>query len=232
MATGAACVAGSSPAQAAEPGVSGNEILLGQSAVLSGPLGEAGSTVQAGARVVFDDTNAQGGVAERQLRLVALDDGLQADRAQANYQALLHQHKVFACVCEMGAAPTLAAAPILRDSGALLIGASAVTDSVRDKTQGVAYYTRASWLREAEALMQHLTTLGMTRLAVAHLATPGGQEVKGQIEALLAKQNLPCMPSPPCRPTVAARPRPARPWRPSNRRRSFCSWVAEQRPRS
>ncbi|MGR4868256.1 ABC transporter substrate-binding protein [Variovorax sp. LARHSF232] len=190
LAAGAACMITNVAAQAAEPGVSSSEVLLGQSAMLSGPLGEAALTVQAGARLVFDDINAQGGVAERQLRLIALDDGLQADRAQANYQALLHQHKVFACVCGTGAAPTLAAAPLLRESGAPLIGASAVTDSVRDKTQGVAYYTRASWLREAEALVQHLTTLGMTRLAVAHLATPGGQEVKNLIEALLAKQNL------------------------------------------
>ena len=184
-------MAGSAAAQTAEPGVSATEILLGQSAVLSGPIAEAVLTAQAAIRMVFDDTNAQGGVAERRLRLIALDDGLQADKALANYQALLRQHKVFACVCGTGAAPTLAAASVLRDSGVPLIGASGVTDSVRDKTQGVAYYTRASWSRESEALVQHLTTIGMTSLALAHLATPGGQEVKGQIEALLAKQMLP-----------------------------------------
>lgn len=187
---GAACVAGKVQAQGAEPGVSRNEILLGQSAVLSGQLGEAASTLQAGARLTFDDANANGGVAGRMLRLVALDDELQPDKALANYRTLALEHKVFACVCGTGAAPTLAGAAVLRESGVPLIGASAVTDSVRDKTRGVAYYVRASSMRELEALVQHLTTLGMSRIAFVHLATPGGEEIKSQMQAVLAAQKL------------------------------------------
>jgi branched-chain amino acid transport system substrate-binding protein len=188
---GAACMAGTARAQSAEDGVSRTEILLGQSAVLSGPLGEAASAAQAGARLTFDEANANGGVAGRSLRLISLDDELRPDKAQLNYRALVREHKVFACVCGTGAGPTLAGAAILRENGVPLIGASAVTDSVRDKTRGVAYYVRASSMRELEALVQHLTTLSMSRIAFVHLATPGGEEIKAQMKEALTAQKLP-----------------------------------------
>ncbi|MBS0449798.1 MAG: ABC transporter substrate-binding protein [Proteobacteria bacterium] len=187
----AACVAGGVRAQqGTDPSVSRTEILLGQSAVLSGQLGDAALAVQAGARLVIDDANANGGVAGRALRLVSLDDELNPEKALANYRSLVLEQKVLACVCGTGAAPTMAGAGVLRENGVPLIGASAVTDSVRDKTRGVAYYVRASSLRELEALVQHLTTLGMSRIAFIHLATAGGEEIKAQMQQVLAAQKL------------------------------------------
>lgn len=187
---GAACMAGRAQAQGADAGVSRTEILLGQSAVLSGQLGDAALAVQAGARLVFDEANSNGGVTGRALRMVSLDDGLNPEKALANYRSLVLEQKVLACVCGTGAAPTLAGAAVLRENGVPLIGASAVTDSVRDKTRGVAYYVRASWMRELEALVQHLSTLGMASIAFVHLATPGGEEVKAQMQQALAAQKL------------------------------------------
>ena len=187
---GAACMAGRVQAQGADAGVSRTEILLGQSAVLTGQLGDAALAAQAGARLVFDDANAGGGVAGRALRLVSLDDELNPDKALANYRSLVLEQKVLACVCGTGAAPTMAGTGVLRENGVPLIGASAVTDSVRDKTRGVAYYVRASSMRELEALVQHLVTLGMSRIAFIHLATPGGEEIKGQMQQVLSAQQL------------------------------------------
>ncbi|MBS0344344.1 MAG: ABC transporter substrate-binding protein [Proteobacteria bacterium] len=191
-AAGAACMAGKVQAQqqGADGIVSRTEILLGQSAVLSGQLGDAAQAVQSGARLVIDDTNASGGVAGRALRLIALDDELNPDKALANYRSLVLEQKVLACVCGTGAAPTMAGTGVLRENGVPLIGASAVTDSVRDKTRGVAYYVRASSLRELEALVQHLSTLGMARIAFVHLATAGGEEIKAQMQQVLAAQKL------------------------------------------
>ena len=72
-----ATLAGTAPSIfAADSGVSDSEVLLGQSAVLSGPLGVSLMGFNAGAKLVFDELNAKGGVAGRKLRLISLDDEL------------------------------------------------------------------------------------------------------------------------------------------------------------
>lgn len=51
-----------SAAAHAEPGVSDKEIVLGQSAALSGPAKELGSEMRSGALLYFDQVNAGGGI--------------------------------------------------------------------------------------------------------------------------------------------------------------------------
>jgi branched-chain amino acid transport system substrate-binding protein len=173
-----------------ESGVGAAEIVLGQTAVLTGPLSTGALAGQGGVRIAFEEANAKGGVNARKLRLVSLDDGFDPARAQANFQALLQEHQVFACVQSVGAATTLAGMPLLREHNVPLIAPIAVVDSAREKTEGIAYYTRASQQREAEALVGHFGILGLKRVAVAYLATPGGQEVLGQVQAAAQKHGL------------------------------------------
>ena len=191
LGTGAALGAASA-VHAAESGAgaSAGDIVIGQSAVLSGTLGPTVQVVQGGARLVFDEVNAQGGLWDRKLRLVALDDAFDPARAQANYLALVQQHNALACICGVGAGPTLAAIPVLRDSATPLVGATAVVDSVRDKTDGLAFYTRASQQREAATLVQHLGTLGIQRIGVSYIGTPGGMEVLAQVQAEASKRGI------------------------------------------
>jgi branched-chain amino acid transport system substrate-binding protein len=187
-ALGAAGAAWAGLARGAEAG--GPEILLGQTGVLSGPLGVPIKTLLAGANLAFTQANAQGGVNGRRVRLLSLDDELKPDKAAANYKTLLAEHKVlgfFGCV---GSGTTAAAAPLLQDSGAPLVGAYAVADSARSKVLGSAYFIRAGSGREAQALVQHLMTLGITRIATAQLDNPGGQEVVTLVEAALAEHKL------------------------------------------
>ncbi len=79
---------------AAESGVGDGEILLGQSAVLSGPLGPAMQGFNAGAKLAFENANDKGGIAGRKVRLISLDDELKPERTVANYKTLLAEHKV------------------------------------------------------------------------------------------------------------------------------------------
>lgn len=168
---------------AADAGVGDSELLLGQSAVLSGPLGVSLQGFNAGAKLVFDEVNAQGGIHGRRLNLKSLDDELKPDRAVANYKALLTEHKVFAFFGGVGSGTIAAAAPVLKESNAPLIGNFALSDAVREKAKGAAYFVRATYGREATKLVQHLGTIGITRIAVAHLDNPGGQEVLALVKA-------------------------------------------------
>jgi branched-chain amino acid transport system substrate-binding protein len=179
-----AALAGTVPSIfAAESGVSDGEVLLGQSAVLSGPLGFSMQGFNAGARLVLDDLNVHGGIAGRRLRLVSLDDELKPERAVSNYKTLLAEHKVFAFFGGVGSGTIAGAAPILMESNAPLIGNFALSDAAREKARGAAYFVRATYGREATKLVQHLGTIGITRIAVAHLDNPGGQEVLALVRA-------------------------------------------------
>lgn len=190
MGSGAALALASTGARAAEAGVTDKEVLLGHTGILTGPLGATIKTLLSGADLALAETNAQGGVAGRRLRLVSLDDELKPDKAVANYQRLLGEQKVFGFFGCVGSATTAAAAEVLAQSGAPLVGAYAVADSARDKVKGSAYFVRATSGREAQALVQHLSTIGVTKIAVAHLDNPGGQEALALVQIALASRQL------------------------------------------
>lgn len=168
-----------------------DDIVLGHTGILSGPLGTAVQTFLAGATLAFEQAHAAGGIHGRRVRLVSLDDELKPDLAVANYRRLLGDPRVVACFGCVGSGTTAAAAPVLAASGAALVGPYAVADSARDRARASLFCTRASYGREAEVLVQHLTTLGLTRIAVAVLAVPGGQEVATLVEAALSRRGLP-----------------------------------------
>jgi len=172
------------------PAQSRLELVLGQSAILSGPLGLQVQNFNAGARLVFDQVNATGGVMGRRLRLVSIDDQLQPDKAAAAARELVQQHKAVALFGCVGTPTHTALEPVLRTSGVPAIGSYAVADSVREKCKGAAYFVRAGYTREAQALVQHLSTIGIQRIGVAHLAQPGGEEALRAIRDALAERKL------------------------------------------
>jgi ABC-type branched-subunit amino acid transport system substrate-binding protein len=174
----------------AETGVSEREILVGQSANLSGALGVPIKARMVGAELAFSDIRKQGGVAGRDIRVLTLDDQLKPDKAVANYQQLLQNDKVFALFGCGGTATTAAAAEVLHNSGTVMIGGLAVGDSAREKVRGSAYFLRATSKREADVLVEHMQTIGLTRIAVATLDNPGGAEISDLIKASMAAQSL------------------------------------------
>jgi branched-chain amino acid transport system substrate-binding protein len=186
--TGAAALGvGATGALLAQP--KPGDLLIGQSAVLSGPLGKTIVSLNQGIELAFAEANAAGGVNGQALKLVSLDDELKPEKAVANYKVLAEQQRVKAFIGCVGSGTTAAAAGVLKDSGLPSFGGYAVGDGARAKVKGQAYFLRASYGREAEVLIQHLLTLGIDKIAVAHLANPGGEEVVRSITALLqAKQ--------------------------------------------
>jgi ABC-type branched-subunit amino acid transport system substrate-binding protein len=171
---------------AAEPVVSATEVVLGQSAIISGPLGVPIKALIAGAQMAFDTVNAQGGVHGRKIRLVTIDDELAPPKAVANYKKLLEEQGVVAMFGCVGSGTTAAAAKLLQEHGCPSVGGYAVGDSAREKAANYAFFVRASTGREAEVLVRQLNTIGITRIAVAHLDNPGGAEALALVTKAMA----------------------------------------------
>ena len=92
-------------AQPSSPGL--QEIKVGMSGALSGPAKDLGQGMKTGIEAWFARVNSTGGVDGRTLRLVAIDDGYEPDRAARNVRGLIKDEKVFAILGNPGT-PTAA----------------------------------------------------------------------------------------------------------------------------
>jgi branched-chain amino acid transport system substrate-binding protein len=175
---------------AVEPAASASEVLLGQSAVFTGPLGVPILAMNSGIQLAFDAVNAQGGVHGRKIRMISLDDELAPPKAVANYKKLLEEQGVVAMFGCVGSGTTAAAAKLLLDHGCASVGGFAVADSAREKTGNSGFFVRASTGREAEVLVRQLTTIGITRIAMTHLDNPGGKEALALVTKAMQAHRL------------------------------------------
>ena len=151
LAAGVGIPAGASRAFAADhAGVGNREIIIGQTAALSGPLGSAMRAFNAGAQLAFDQVNSEGVVHQRALSLVSLDDEMKPEKAAQNCATLLTRHRAFAFFGAAGNSSFEAAIPFLRENEVPLVGNYGLSDAARSKAVGTAYFVRAGFGREAE----------------------------------------------------------------------------------
>ena len=107
FAAGLALVGAASAGLAADPGISGKEILIGGTVPLSGEAAAFGS-VGPGAKAYFDYVNAKGGVNGRKIRYVYYDDAYNPARTVQLTRKLVEQDHVFALFNVIGTANNLA----------------------------------------------------------------------------------------------------------------------------
>lgn len=169
----------------AEPGVGADTVLLGQSIALSGPFRELGSEYRRGALLCFDEVNARGGVAGRQVRLLSLDDAYKTDVALANTKRLVEIDQVFAIFGQFGTGITLGSLPLTTARGIPLFAPYSGADALRDDGNRYLFHVRASYGQEMGHIIDHLFTTGVKDVAVAYQAdTFGRAGLDGAVNAL------------------------------------------------
>jgi branched-chain amino acid transport system substrate-binding protein len=188
----AAGVAGAAiaPAVRAETGVTDRQILVGQFAPFTGPAAQLGQRLQVGIEAYFKTVNAQGGVAGRQLKLVTRDDGYEPERSKAAVHALIEQDKVFALIGSVGTPTGIAAVPILTEAKVPLVGMFTGAEALRVPFNRYVFHVRASYFDETERMVQHLTSLGLRKIAVFYQNDAYGKAGLEGVERALAKRQL------------------------------------------
>jgi eukaryotic-like serine/threonine-protein kinase len=159
---------GSSPGSVASaatvPGVTATEIVLGMSAPFNGPSRELGRGMQVGLETCFEDVNQRGGVAGRKIRLVALDDGYEPDRARANMEELINQHRVFAVIGNVGTPTAEKALPYALEKHVLFFGAFTGAKLLRkDPPDRFVFNYRASYEEETAAIVKYFVEIKKIR---------------------------------------------------------------------
>jgi len=175
---------------AAEVGVTDKQITVGQVAAFSGPAAQLGERLKVGIDAYFKAVNAQGGVHGRQLKLVTRDDGYEPERTKVAVKAALEEDQVFALVGSVGTPTGLAAVPILTDAKVPLVGMFTGAEALRDPPNKYVFHVRASYYQETERMIQHLTGLGLKKIAVFYQNDAYGKAGLEGVERALAKRQL------------------------------------------
>ncbi len=138
-------------------GVTDTEILMGMSAAFSGPAQQLGTRMKLGIETGFEAINERGGVAGRKLKLVALDDGYEGNRALSNMSELLEQRQVFGVIGNVGTPTAQHTVPYAVKNRTLFFGAFTGSNLLRkDPPDRYVFNYRASYQDETARMIHYL----------------------------------------------------------------------------
>ncbi|MET0382883.1 MAG: ABC transporter substrate-binding protein [Burkholderiaceae bacterium] len=162
-------------------------LVLGQSAPSTGPSAQLGLQLNRGARLYFDQLNAAGGVNGQKIELRLADDGYEPERARANTEKFLNDD-VFALFGYVGTPTSLAALPLVRDSGVPFFAPFTGAMALRQPVLRNVFHVRASYDDETALIVDQLTHIGMKRIGVFRQNDSYGQAgLDGVAKALKAR---------------------------------------------
>ena len=166
-----------------------NKIILGQSAAFTGPAAELGIQFQQGAKLWFEQVNAQGGIGGKTLEIRSLDDGYEPDRCAANTQKLIAEdvHALFGYI---GTPTSLAALPLLTKAQVPFIAPFTGAMGLREPFNKQVFHLRASYNDETALIVRQLTNLGLKKIAVFHQNDAYGKAGLDGVTLALEKQGL------------------------------------------
>jgi len=166
------------------------QILVGQTAGLSGVVGPGVQETAAGARLFIDAVNAKGGVNGQKIELIAMDDKFDPKTAGENARVLIEDRKVHVMFLTRGTPHTEAIIPHLDKHGVALVGPSTGAMVLHQPVRKHVFNVRATYQREAEKAMAHLASLGMTRIAVLYADDSFGADGVAGAQKGLAQARL------------------------------------------
>ncbi len=166
-----------------------NKIILGQSAAFTGPAAELGIQFHQGARIWFDQVNAQGGVAGKTIEIKTLDDGYEPDRCAANTLKLISED-VFALFGYIGTPTSLAALPLLSKAQVPFIAPFTGAMGLREPFNKQVFHLRASYNDETALIVRQLTNLGLKKIAVFYQNDAYGKAGLDGVTLALSKMDL------------------------------------------
>ncbi len=142
------------------------QILIGQTAGFTGAVGAGVKETTEGAKLYIDATNAKGGVNGQKIELLSLDDKFDPKLAAENARILIEDKGVAAMFLTRGTPHTQAIIPLLDKHGVPLIGPSTGAMVLHQPVQKHVFNVRATYQREAEKAITHLSSMGITRIAI------------------------------------------------------------------
>jgi len=186
--------AGASASAAADPGVTDTEVVLGQSAAFSGPSAGLGVEMWRGATAAFSLANEKG-VFGRKVRLIAADDGYDAERAAATVLKLITKDKVFALFGGVGTPTIVKALPVVlkyyKDEGLFYFANFTGAQPQREPPyERAVFNVRTSYRLETKAAVDAFVAMGRKKIGIFVQDDAYGASGRDGIKRALAEHSL------------------------------------------
>jgi branched-chain amino acid transport system substrate-binding protein len=165
-----------------------DDIVIGQSAHLSGPLAPTLKAVLKGQELALEEFNRKGGVGGRKVRLVTLDDAYDPKRCLENVNTLIDRDKVTALFGLASSANVAAVLPLLVERKMPLVGVYTGAPALRAKQHPYFFTAMASYRDEVVKMVKNLATVGRMKIALAYHNSPFGQLMLPVVEEVCREQ--------------------------------------------
>src|SRR5688572_10392950 len=172
------------------PGVYPDKIVLGQSAVFSGPAAQLGIQMRNGIKSYLDYVNERGGVHGRKLELVTEDDQYESKVAPVATKKLIEQHRVFALMGYVGTPTGVAHLPVVTQSKVPLVGMFTGAEVLREPFNRYVFHVRASYYDETEKIVEQVVSLGGKNIAVFYQDDAYALAGLKGVEIAMARRNM------------------------------------------
>ena len=168
-----------------------SDIWFGQSASFSGGAWEPGGRFKAGIEAAFAEVNAAGGVNNRTLRLVSVDDQYDIAKIPANVAKLLAENNLIAFAGFTGSSTVVAAVPYATAAKMPMIGPLTGTASIRKTFNPYVINVRAGYDDEAMAMLKLLVEVKrLKRISICYQNDSFGAPSKDAIVSALTLVKL------------------------------------------
>ncbi len=170
------------------PGVTDNEILIGNVQDLSGPMKELGAVLPAGSNLYFRYVNENGGIHGRQIRMLVEDHQYNPQKAVSAAKKLIEKDQVFCLYQLIGTSTCEAVRPLLAETGTPLIAPATQSGSMSDMTRPASdliFHTDTGYDKQVNILVDQIMKDNHdSKIGVIYQDDDYGQNVlKGAAEA-------------------------------------------------
>jgi len=142
------------------------QITIGQTAGFTGTVAAGVKETSEGAKLYLDAVNAAGGVHGQTIELVSMDDQFVPKVAAANAKVLITEKNVLALFLTRGTPHAEAMMPLLAEHKVPLVAPSTGAMVLHEPVNRYVFNVRATYQREAERAVRHLSLVGFERIAV------------------------------------------------------------------
>lgn len=142
------------------------QIKVGMPSGLTGSVAAGVKENLDGARLYLDAINARGGVNGQKVELITVDDQFDPKKTVEVAKDLILKEKVIALFLNRGTPHTQALLPLLAEHKLPLVGPSTGAMALHEPVNPWVFNVRATYQREAAKAIEHLASIGITRIAV------------------------------------------------------------------
>jgi ABC-type branched-subunit amino acid transport system substrate-binding protein len=170
------------------------QIRIGQTSALTGPASAAVNEINIGAKLYINAVNAEGGINGQKIEIVSLDDNNKAPAAAENTTQLINDERVVALFLSRGTPQTQAMLPQLAQGKIVLIAPSTGAMALHTPVNPWVFNVRASYQREAEAVVRHMGLTGLDKIALIYVNDSFGEDaIQGAMKVYKEANAKPAM---------------------------------------